>query len=1090
VRSRMESLLAAQLTSVRVHTGPAADRLASENQTQAFTVGKDIAFVQDGYQPRTLGGGALLAHELAHTAQQRPSFGQDFTSSGSALELDANRAALSVVGLATPLSSRPSTGLHLQRCGEDVVVTPRDWREQNRAEYEAAVAKIRDLYRQQQDLTKRPGWDDKRSAQMDQLQKDMDEQVRILQRMGILRSPVDIKKRLLGTTPEDLRHIGAESALLTGDEPDKIYWGEHRKFQLQLFYAPTNVDIHIEWVFFAGTELTSIANPEYVPAKDSRIELDDFFWQMRWGNFGPTDNERGGKASDPGFQVQALVFVGGGKSPTWTYQSKWLHLTKETPKDKDLKITSPRIIQLPTPPDATGSTTTTQAGPQGTAAAPTGPQGTAAPPTGPKGTAAAPSGPQGTAAVPTPSSVSGLAPTTDYVLAGADIEFHLNFTPKGAGGPEADYKIVWSIEDMQAPVATRRLYWHDPDPWAPSPFPKSLSKSFSSPGTYNVWAELYPYRADKDSDRLAATSRQIRVISQEGLGQMLMGLQTAKGTPLDYLKHRTELAEQIGAQKALLAAGSIDESAIKENIKQLTETETKLQDQVGNPLHLADFPEQVTDFNKEDTFVTSIPAIFVHPDVGGGYPLTVFVTVASNDSSWDARVTDATTQDVIHWDGSGSDPKAAVNDAIKEWQSSNELPQGGSVYYQFTRYGWNLTGSFSTSSTKKTVMEWFDRILFVAQAVVALVLLLTPEPTGLTKAAGAALLVVGMVRSAYNIYSNLQLGRPLLDERNILEAISIVAGFIGLSGGAIASGAAGTVLKGQALTGRALTMFNIGRGVVITAALIDTGTFVYVAGEAIGDLEKEAADPNIPESQKGRHFMSTMAQLMAQGLLIVGTNVDLFRGLRPVGTREPLILDRLREVSGKGVIEIDPATRKRFEAEIRRREPGFTGEGLTDEILLAHFLEVKGTVVEGEVSSFDDLISRTSAFNQAANKAKGTLIAGEDVLTPNHIPQQALYKVLDIAGLDADHGAAVVMNMKEHIKTRTYAERGRAEARAAAARLKANPGAAVEIFQDALRADINDLRNIQPGAFEDPIKELQAFYKARFPDLMKGWQDM
>jgi len=313
---------------------------------------------------------------------------------------------------------------------------------------------------------------------------------------------------------------------------------------------------------------------------------------------------------------------------------------------------------------------------------------------------------------------------------------------------------------------------------------------------------------------------------------------------------------------------------------------------------------------------------------------------------------------------------------------------------------------------------------------------------------------------------------------------------LGLSGGALASSAAGTALSGEILAGRALVMFNIGRAMVITSALVDTGTFVYVAAEAIGDLQREAADPSIPENQKGRRLMSTMAQLMAQGLLIVGTNVELFRGFRPVGTREPATLGRLRELAGKGVIEIDPAARKRFEGEIRRYEPNFRGEGITDEMLLAHFLEVKGTVVEGEVGSFKDLISRTSAFNSAGNKARGTLIPAEDVLTPNHIPQQALYKLLKIPGLEADTGAAVVMNMAEHIKTRTYADKGGAEARIARERLRTNPNAAVDVFQDAMKADINDLRKINPTEFEQPIKDLQAYYKERFPDLMKGWQDM
>ncbi len=54
----------------RLHTGPAAQRLAASLGARAFTFGRDIAFAEGEYQPDTERGRRLIAHELVHVAQQ------------------------------------------------------------------------------------------------------------------------------------------------------------------------------------------------------------------------------------------------------------------------------------------------------------------------------------------------------------------------------------------------------------------------------------------------------------------------------------------------------------------------------------------------------------------------------------------------------------------------------------------------------------------------------------------------------------------------------------------------------------------------------------------------------------------------------------------------------------------------------------------------------------------------------------------------------------------------------------------------------------------------------------------------------------
>jgi hypothetical protein len=57
------------LSGVRVHTNMQAQLKAEQEQSAAYTKGKDI-YMGSGYEPGTPSGNALLAHEAAHTLQQ------------------------------------------------------------------------------------------------------------------------------------------------------------------------------------------------------------------------------------------------------------------------------------------------------------------------------------------------------------------------------------------------------------------------------------------------------------------------------------------------------------------------------------------------------------------------------------------------------------------------------------------------------------------------------------------------------------------------------------------------------------------------------------------------------------------------------------------------------------------------------------------------------------------------------------------------------------------------------------------------------------------------------------------------------------
>ena len=130
-RVGLEGAFGADLSSTRVHTGATAAGLASGMNARAFTIGEDIAFGHGQFQPGSLEGDALIAHEVAHVLQQRS------TSDGAspaaahgeeAAEHDADQAAVSVVArmwggmqagavdLAANAGPRIRSGLALRRC--------------------------------------------------------------------------------------------------------------------------------------------------------------------------------------------------------------------------------------------------------------------------------------------------------------------------------------------------------------------------------------------------------------------------------------------------------------------------------------------------------------------------------------------------------------------------------------------------------------------------------------------------------------------------------------------------------------------------------------------------------------------------------------------------------------------------------------------------------------------------------------------------------------------------------------------------------------------------------------------------------------
>lgn len=70
LRKKIAGPLGADPQTARIHTGPAAAEAARQMQASAFTIGQDVFFAANKFDPTTAKGAALLAHEATHVVQQ------------------------------------------------------------------------------------------------------------------------------------------------------------------------------------------------------------------------------------------------------------------------------------------------------------------------------------------------------------------------------------------------------------------------------------------------------------------------------------------------------------------------------------------------------------------------------------------------------------------------------------------------------------------------------------------------------------------------------------------------------------------------------------------------------------------------------------------------------------------------------------------------------------------------------------------------------------------------------------------------------------------------------------------------------------
>ncbi len=126
VRTDMEARMGHDFSDVRVHDDSAAAASASAVNAHAYTVGSNIVFQRDTYNPGSNDGRTTLAHELTHVVQQR-SGPVDGTSAPGGIkvsdpsdrfEQEASSNADRVMSSPAPVQTLSTSGPAVQREAE------------------------------------------------------------------------------------------------------------------------------------------------------------------------------------------------------------------------------------------------------------------------------------------------------------------------------------------------------------------------------------------------------------------------------------------------------------------------------------------------------------------------------------------------------------------------------------------------------------------------------------------------------------------------------------------------------------------------------------------------------------------------------------------------------------------------------------------------------------------------------------------------------------------------------------------------------------------------------------------------------------
>lgn len=118
LQRQMETKFKKSFDDVKLHTDQPANTLSKQLEASAFTIGSDVFFREGKYDPGSIKGQELLAHELTHVIQQREGKvnsgtpGLNVRPAGDEFEQEADSTAESLISEASP---QPAVAPSIQR---------------------------------------------------------------------------------------------------------------------------------------------------------------------------------------------------------------------------------------------------------------------------------------------------------------------------------------------------------------------------------------------------------------------------------------------------------------------------------------------------------------------------------------------------------------------------------------------------------------------------------------------------------------------------------------------------------------------------------------------------------------------------------------------------------------------------------------------------------------------------------------------------------------------------------------------------------------------------------------------------------------
>lgn len=317
---------------VRLHTDEAGAKVAQHSGARAVTVGQDIAFAQGAYTPGTSIGDALLAHELAHVAQQGDARSRSTSGpSNDELEHDADLGAAYTLirlrhgdtsALAERAAPRLHSGLRISRCSQPAPM------HDPRPEYDDSVDNLRVLYARKQAVV--DGTEP--ATALPEINAGIELQHARLRDLGIRLSADQVYDAVTAAEPVDMLAVRGRVERTPAGE---AFLGQRLHLHATLDYLPAGRTIRYEWRWRTGVsrEFQFLAAPGSTTSPD--LELGEPFWNLI------DDDVRRNRQ----LEVLTRVYLGEENTPTATLSTGSIALADHVPAALSLNVDPPALIQ-------------------------------------------------------------------------------------------------------------------------------------------------------------------------------------------------------------------------------------------------------------------------------------------------------------------------------------------------------------------------------------------------------------------------------------------------------------------------------------------------------------------------------------------------------------------------------------------------------------------------------------------------------------------------------------------------------------------------------------------------------------------------